>query len=243
MMVETRNSNNSMNSNKNGGKKNSNGDKPKLGGNKNENTKNRFDGNSNNNGNKNSKNKNSKRNSNNGVNLKNSGTKTSKQETLQEAPKTTVHGGNSDTNCRNNKSKMVDSATQTSTPLRLHLDGMFQNTAGGYQRSLLNSVEEEGSEEDEEDEEDEVKSEIGAPVSPLSSCRSSARASFSTKEYSYGYNFKVEWPENSKKGQVLLHPESVPRCYEDLEKIHERKLLRLTEQLNSLVTATEDSQQ
>lgn len=239
-MGETKNFNN-INSTKNNGKKNSSGDKPKLGGSKNENTKNRSDGNSNNNGgNKNSKNKNGKKNSNAGVNLKNSSGKTAKQEVLQETSKTNVQGGSSNTNNRTGKSKMVDSATQTSTPLRLHLDGMFQNTAGGYQRSLLNSVEGEGSEEDEEDE---VRSELGAPVSPLSSCRSSARASFSTKEYAYDYGFRVEWPESSKREQVLLHSQSVPRCFEDLEKMHEHKLSRLTEQLNSLVTTAQESQQ
>lgn len=231
-MGDTKNSNNNLSSSKNGGKKIGNVDKTRVGG-KNESTKNRSDTNGNSNNNKNFKNKTGRKNTNNGVTSKNSGTKSPKQEVLAETPK-------SANNNKAVKSKMVDSTTQTSTPLRLHLDGMFEDAAGGYQRPSLNSIESECT-EDEED--DEMISELGAPSSPLSSNRSSARTSFSNKELGYGYNFKFEWAQNSRRQQLLIPTESKPRCFEDLENSHELKLLNLTEQLNALVTTAQDNHQ
>lgn len=233
-MGDTKNSNNSVSSYKNGGKKNGNVDKTKMGG-KNESTKNRSDTNSNSSSNKNLKNKTGRKSVNNGVTSKNSGTKSPKQEVQTE----TMRSANNNNNNRGNRSRMVDSTTQTSTPLRLHLDGMFHDTAGGYQRPSLNSVESECT-EDEED--DELVSELGAPSSPLSSHRSSARASFSNKELGYGYNFKFEWAQSLKTQQILVPTELKPRCFQDLENSHEHKLLRLTDQLNELMTTTQDNQ-
>lgn len=222
-MGDMKNSNNNTNSNKNLGKKNGNVDKTRVG------SKSKSESNSNDTTNKTSKNKGGKKNVSNGANLKNSGTKSLKQEIQTETSR-------SANNSRGNKSKMVDSTTQTSTPLRLHLDSMFEDIGGGYQRSSPNSVESEFT----EDEDDDLVSELG---SPLSSHRSSARTSFSTKEPGYGYSFKFEWAQNSKKQQqLLIHNEARPRCFQDLDNSHEFKLLKLTEQLNALITSSQDYQ-
>lgn len=231
-MGDTRSYNNGINSNKNCSKKNSSVDKAKAGG-KGESTRSRCDTNNNSNSNKHSKNRTGKKNVNSSSGAKNSHTKLPKQEIQVETLKPATSNNYT-------KSKMVDSTTQTSTPLKLHLDGMFEDTAGGYQRPSLTSVD---SECIEDEENDEVVSEIGAPPSPLSSDKSSTRTSFSNKEIGNSYSFKFEWAQSPKKQQILIPAESRPRCIEDLENSHELKLLNLTAQLNDLVTTIPDDHQ
>ncbi|CDF89318.1 uncharacterized protein ZBIST_2394 [Zygosaccharomyces bailii] len=139
------------------------------------------------------------------------------------------------------KPNMVDGAMQTSTPLRLHLDGMFGAAiAGGYQRPCLRSVESESTEE----EDDDVTSEMGGFVTtPLSSRRSSSpRALPNTKdmECSHDHFVKYEWAQGLGKQQYLYSQSEVPRCFEDLENSHEQKLLCITKQLKEMVRTRND---
>ncbi|AQZ14564.1 SLZ1 (YNL196C) [Zygosaccharomyces parabailii] len=138
------------------------------------------------------------------------------------------------------KPNMVDGAMQTSTPLRLHLDGMFgAAVAGGYQRPCLRSLESESTEE-----EDDVTSELGGFVTtPLSSRRSSSpRALPNTKdmECSHDHYVRYEWARGPGKQQYLYSQSEVPRCFEDLENSHEQKLLCITQQLKEMVRTRND---
>lgn len=223
---------------RNSAKRNSSGDKSKLSGNRPDSCRNRYENN------KTAKGKNNKRNlacsggNANGTNAgagasagaaTGGGTSTSaratRQENEHETPKTATIDDVP-------KPKMVDSATQTSTPLRLQLDGMFGDAAaGGYRPPCLLSVESASTEY----EEDDMASEMGgSALTPLSSRRSSSpHDSLATKDIDH--YFKYEWTQDPRRQQFLIVPTEVPRCFQDLEGSHEKKILRITKQLNDLI--------